>query len=339
MKAYKGFSKDMTCRGFQYEEGKGYEEKKAECCESGFHACEYPLDCFEYYAPNDSVYHEVELDGDIDTCDGEDSKAAATKIKIGARLNIGGLVKAAINFTMSRVKPEAKADEEHGHATAENTNGAAQASGDYGAAQATGRCGAAQASGDYGAAQATGRCGAAQASGHCGAAQASGDYGAAQASGDYGAAQATGRCGAAQAAGYNGAAQASGDYGAAQASGHYGAAQASGDYGAAQATGRCGAAQATGRCGAAQATGYKSTVVAAGPECIAVAFGYKSKAKGVKGSYLVLAEWEGNDDKYWKPDAWKLKGVKTVHIDGRRYKADTFYELIGGKVTAFNGGA
>ena len=265
MKAYKGFSKDMTCRGFQYEEGKEYEEKKAKCCESGFHACEYPLDCLEYYAPNDSVYHEVELDGDIDTHNGEDSKVAATKIKIGARLTLAGMIKAAINFTMSRVKPEAKADEEHGHATAENTNGAAQASGYYGVAQASGRCGAAQATGDSGAAQATG---------------------------------------------YHGAAQASGDYGVAQASG---------------------------RCGAAQVTGYQSTVVAADPESIAVAFGYKSRAKGVKGSYLVLAEWEGNDVKYWKPDAWKLKGVKTVHIDGRRYKADTFYELIGGKVTAFNG--
>ena len=301
MKAYKGFSKDMTCRGFQYEEGKEYEEKKAKCCESGFHACEYPLDCLEYYAPNDSVYHEVELDGDIDTHNGEDSKVAATKIKIGARLTLAGMIKAAINFTMSRVKPEAKADEEHGHATAENTNGAAQATGYYGVAQASGRCGAAQATGDSGAAQATGY------------------HGAAQASGDYGVAQATG---------YHGAAQASGDSGAAQASGRYGAAQASGRYGAAQASGRC---------GAAQVTGYQSTVVAADPESIAVAFGYKSRAKGVKGSYLVLAEWEGNDVKYWKPDAWKLKGVKTVHIDGRRYKADTFYELIGGKVTAFNG--
>ena len=123
----------------------------------------------------------------------------------------------------------------------------------------------------------------------------------------------------------------------AQATGDHGAAQASGRYGAAQATGYYGVAQASGRCGAAQVTGYQSTVVAADPESIAVAFGYKSRAKGVKGSYLVLAEWEGNDVKYWKPDAWKLKGVKTVHIDGRRYKADTFYELIGGKVTAFNG--
>ena len=310
MKAYKGFSKDMTCRGFQYEEGKEYEEKKAKCCESGFHACEYPLDCLEYYAPNDSVYHEVELDGDIDTHNGEDSKVAATKIKIGARLTLAGMIKAAINFTMSRVKPEAKADEEHGHATAENTNGAAQATGDHGAAQASGRYGAAQATGYHGVAQATGDSGAAQATGYHGAAQASGD---------------------------SGAAQASGDSGAAQASGDHGAAQATGDSGAAQATGYHGAAQASGRCGAAQVTGYQSTVVAADPESIAVAFGYKSRAKGVKGSYLVLAEWEGNDVKYWKPDAWKLKGVKTVHIDGRRYKADTFYELIGGKVTAFNG--
>ena len=328
MKAYKGFSKDMTCRGFQYEEGKEYEEKKAKCCESGFHACEYPLDCLDYYAPNDSVYHEVELDGDIDTHNGEDSKVAATKIKIGARLTLAGMIKAAINFTMSRVKPEAKADEEHGHATAENTNGVAQASGDHGAAQATGRCGAAQASGYHGAAQA---------SGYHGAAQATGDHGAAQATGDHGAAQASGYHGAAQASGYYGVAQATGRCGAAQASRDSGAAQASGDYGVAQATGDYGAAQASGRCGAAQVTGYQSTVVAADPESIAVAFGYKSRAKGVKGSYLVLAEWEGNDVKYWKPDAWKLKGVKTVHIDGRRYKADTFYELIGGKVTAFNG--
>lgn len=60
MKTYKGFNENMTCQGFQYEEGKEYEEKEAVVCERGFHACEYPLDCFSYYDPNKSVYHEVD---------------------------------------------------------------------------------------------------------------------------------------------------------------------------------------------------------------------------------------------------------------------------------------
>lgn len=70
IKSYKGFNKDMTCRGFQYEEGKEYEEETADACHSGFHACEYPLDCLGYYSPNESVYHEVEQNGEFDR--GED---------------------------------------------------------------------------------------------------------------------------------------------------------------------------------------------------------------------------------------------------------------------------
>lgn len=107
IKSYKGFNKDMTCRGFQYEEGKEYEEETADACHSGFHACEYPLDCLGYYSPNESVYHEVEQNGEFDRGE-DDSKVASTKIKIGARLDISGLVKAAIDFTMSRVKKKLK---------------------------------------------------------------------------------------------------------------------------------------------------------------------------------------------------------------------------------------
>lgn len=85
MKAYKGFDKNLQCREFQYEEGKEYEhEGNVKCCEEGFHACEYPLDCFDYYAPADSVYHEVELGGAIDTEGRDDTKVSAQKIKIGA---------------------------------------------------------------------------------------------------------------------------------------------------------------------------------------------------------------------------------------------------------------
>ena len=107
MKAYKGFKNDMTCRGFRYEEGKEYHKERAECCDTGFHACEYPLDCFRYYAPADSVYHEVEQTGDIDKSEG-DSKVASTEIKIGAKIGIPGLVQAAIEYTSKRCEKKAE---------------------------------------------------------------------------------------------------------------------------------------------------------------------------------------------------------------------------------------
>lgn len=103
VKSYKGFNKDMTCRGFQYKEGKEYEISKAVVCNEGFHACEHPLDCLGYYPPNTSVYHEVEQTGEFSSDSGNrDSKIASTKIKIGAKLSITGLVQAAIDFTKSK---------------------------------------------------------------------------------------------------------------------------------------------------------------------------------------------------------------------------------------------
>ena len=185
MKAYKGFNSDMTCRDFQFEEGKEYEQDgEIKVCENGFHACESPLDCFGYYAPAKSVYHEVTLDGDISKSD-DDTKVAAKKIKIGARLDIAGLIRAQFEYVKE-------------HTTTEDTDPTKANAGDYGAANA----------GNRGAANAGNR-GAANA-GNRGAANA-GDYGAANA-GDCGAANA-GDYGAAN-AGYRGAANA-GNYGAA----------------------------------------------------------------------------------------------------------------------------
>ena len=141
MRAFKGFNKDLTCRGYQYEEGKEFHTERAECCDTGFHACEYPLDCFGYYDPAHSVFHEVELSGEMDKS-GDNTKVCATDIKIGARLSIAGLVKMAIDFTMNKVNKEAGSDERHGFASA---------TGDYGASSATGYKGASSATGYKGA--------------------------------------------------------------------------------------------------------------------------------------------------------------------------------------------
>nr|DAQ16268.1 MAG TPA: hypothetical protein [Caudoviricetes sp.] len=143
IKGYKGFEKDMTCRDFQYEEGKEYEEDKAEACKTGFHACEYPLDCFGYYEPGTSVYHEVEQSGKLSKSS-DDSKVAATKIKIGARIGIPGLVQAAIEYTTERAKQTEDTHNTGCRGASSNTGyrGASSNTGDYGASSNTGNCGA-----------------------------------------------------------------------------------------------------------------------------------------------------------------------------------------------------
>lgn len=78
---------------------------------------------------------------------GDNTKVCATDIKIGARLSIAGLVKMAIDFTMSKVNKEAGSDERHGFASA---------TGDYGASSATGYKGASSVSDPTGVAVAWG---------------------------------------------------------------------------------------------------------------------------------------------------------------------------------------
>ena len=101
MKAYKGFNKDLTCSGFQYKEGETYHADKAELCKEGFHACENPLDCFDYYEPGKSVYHEVEVDELAEGKDA-DSKVCGKTIKIGAALDVAGICKAHFEYVNSR---------------------------------------------------------------------------------------------------------------------------------------------------------------------------------------------------------------------------------------------
>lgn len=168
-----------------------------------------------YYEPWNSVYHEVEQTGEIDESNRNDTKVSSTKIKIGARLDIAGLVKAAIEYTMERIKPEAKSNE------------------------------------------------------------------------------------------YRGVSSVTGDYGV---------------------------SSATGNCGASSATGYKGSAIAGDQNSIAIAWGYHGKAKGVKGSYLVLADWDGNEKNYWTQNEWSLNGAKMVRVDGVNIKENVYYTMANGEI-------
>ena len=136
---YKGFDKDLKCRGYQYEEGKEYvHEGEVKACEGGFHACENPFDVFDFYAPNESHrFCEVEGSGKEDK---QDRKSSFEKIKIVAEIGLGGLIKAGVKFCLDRV---------------EWTDGAS-ATGDYSGASATGYCSGASATGNCSGASATG---------------------------------------------------------------------------------------------------------------------------------------------------------------------------------------
>ena len=311
IKAYKAFDKDLSCRGFKYKVDKEYEETgDIKACEKGFHACPYPLDVFGYYAPAGSRFCEVEQSGKID--DSESDKVCSSKIRIGAELDIRGLVKAAVSYVKERCTNEYNAEPGkpamtgyRGVATA-GDRGAATA-GDGGAATAgyrgvamAGNCGAATA-GDRGVAMA----------GNCGAATA-GDRGAATA-GDGGAATAGDR--GAATAGDGGAATA-GDCGAATA-GDGGAATA-GDGGA--ATAGDGGAATAGDGGAATARGKAST----GYNGLSVARGENVQVKGGIGAILVIAE--------ERDDTYDIVDWKAVVVDGEVVKADTWYRLENGEL-------
>ena len=180
--SYKGFDKNLRCRGFQFEVGKTFEHSgEVEACSSGFHACEYPLHVMRYYKAGTSRFAIVEQSGQISRHD-EDSKIASSRIEIKAEIDIAGLVKAAIKYTMDRCTPADGANSSEASTVVSATKACeiATASGNYGAATASGNSGAATASGDSGAATASGYYGAATASGNSGAATASGRNGKAR---------------------------------------------------------------------------------------------------------------------------------------------------------------
>lgn len=76
--------------------------------------------------------------------------------------------------------------------------------------------------------------------------------------------------------------------------------------------------------GHAAAQGDRGHAEVHGKDAIAAAFGIDGQAKGEVGDWLVLAEWKCTD-------TWHIETVKTVLVDGKKIKADTWYKLQGGE--------
>ena len=197
IKMYKGFNKDMTCRDFQFEEGKTYEaEGDVKLCENGFHACTDPIDCFGYYEPGKSVYHEVYME-DVSDEKSDDSKRVAKRITIGAEISLPMIGRLHAEYVKERVTESVKKGDSEQVAVGDKQ----AATAGYGGSATAGDGGSATA-GDGGSA--TAGYGGSATAGYGGSATAG--YGGSATAGNRGSATA-GECGSAT-AGYGGSATA-----------------------------------------------------------------------------------------------------------------------------------
>ena len=338
IKSYKGFNKDMTCRDFQYEEGKEYSCEKAEICRSGFHACTMPLDILKYYNPINSVYYEVEQDGDLQYND-KDSKVASTKIKIGSKIDLKELIKTHIDLIfekIDKIKDKKLTSENNnisatsryfstsvtsddnctsvasGYKSTSTSNGyfcTSVTSGDYSVSTSIGCRTISASSGDHSTSVSSGNSSISATSGNRSTSATSGNHNVSITSGDYSTSASSGDyC----------TSSTSGEDSVSATSGCLSTSIASGDESISASSGYMSISVTSGNFSTSATTGDYSTAIVKSPNSIAVASGYHARAKGVKGSYLVLTDY-GNGD--------NLAKAIMIQIDDITYKADTYYTI------------
>ncbi|EJP5244188.1 hypothetical protein NUC88_004665 [Salmonella enterica subsp. enterica serovar Mbandaka] len=101
---FKGFNKDLKCRGFQFAIGETFHhDGKVEACGSGFHACECPFDVFSYYPPAESRYAETISFGITDSEEGGDTKIASSSITIKDELTLPQFIQRGIEWIWSKI--------------------------------------------------------------------------------------------------------------------------------------------------------------------------------------------------------------------------------------------
>lgn len=156
---FKGFNKDLKCRGFQFAIGETFHhDGKVEACGSGFHACECPFDVFSYYPPAESRYAETISFGITDSEEGGDTKIASSSITIKDELTLPQFIQRGIEWIWSKIDKSLEQQIMTGDWSAATNTG------NRSAATNTGDCSAAEVSGSQSVAASLGIEGKARAS-------------------------------------------------------------------------------------------------------------------------------------------------------------------------------
>ena len=260
IKSYKGFDKDMQCRGFQYEVGKEYNmDGEIKCCNRGFHACKYPLEVWDYYDMLNSRFAEVEQSGKIDE-EEKSTKVCSSHIKIKAELKLADIINIGVEWLKDITSPsKVKTD------GALNDNGDRKkqigSSGDSAKIGSSGYSAKIGSSGDSAQIGSSGYSAKIGSSGDSAQIGSSGDSAQIGSSGDYA------KIGS------------SGDSAQIGSSGYYAKIGSSGD-----------SAQIG-------SSGDYAKIDSTGEDSVIMCAGNKSKAKAKIGSWITLAEWEWSDKK------------------------------------------
>jgi hypothetical protein len=131
--AYKGFSPELQCQGYQFAVGKTFtHDGPVKACSSGFHACEAPFDVWSYYDfGTGNRFCRVHLSGKTDRHEG-DSKIAAETVFIETELTLGEMIRAGVKYEIDSAFKDAEVDSGNYATNASSGNYATNASsGDY----------------------------------------------------------------------------------------------------------------------------------------------------------------------------------------------------------------
>ena len=294
IKSYKGFDKNLRCRGFQYKIGGIYEmDGKIKMCNRGFHACESPFDVFDYYTMIDSRFCEVEQDGNISKWD-RGTKICSSKIKIKAELKLADMINLGVEWLKEITSPEKIKTSIKDNSSGNNAQiGSSGNNAQIGSSGNNAKIG----SSGYGAQIGSSGYDAQIGSSGNNAQIGSSGYGAQIGSSGYGA-----KIGS---SGYDAQIGSSGD-GAQIGSSGYGAKISS--------------------------SGYGAKIDSTGEDCVIMCAGINSVAKASKGSWVTLSEWSYSEEKQrYIPICVKTEFVDGEKIKADTYyslKGGVFVEWI-----------
>ena len=329
--SYKGFDENMQCRGFKYEVGKEYKMGgNIKCCERGFHACESPMEVWDYYDMLTSRFAKVEQSGKIDKEDNS-TKVCSSKIKISAELKLADIIKLGVEWIKDVTSPSKV------KATGElNDNGGYYAqigsSGNYAKIGSSGYYAQIGSSGYSAQIGSSGNYAQIGSSGNYAQIGSSGDYAQIGSSGNYAQIGSSGYYAQIGSSGYSAQIGSSGNYAKIGSSGYYAQIGSSGYSAQIGSSGNYAQIGSSGYSAQIGSSGNYAKIDSTGEDSVVMCAGNKSIAKATVGSWITLAEWKWNDKK--KRDVPVC--VKTEYVDGENIKADTWYQLKNGKFVEVN---